>query len=74
MRLAQLDQLAVASVYGGATPAQRHADVRLMPLQPVFRVRLEDDDLDRAPAVEVGGRRGAGGRATLAGRGRLAPA
>jgi len=53
VQLAQLDQPAVASVYGGAIPAQRHADGRVIPLQPTFRVRLEGCDLGSAPASEI---------------------
>jgi putative peptide zinc metalloprotease protein len=42
VQLGQLEQsgLAVASVYGGAIPAQRKADGRIVPLQPTFRVRM----------------------------------
>jgi len=55
VQLAQLEQPAVASLYGGAIPAQRHADGRVIPLQPTFRVRLEDCELGSAPASEVSG-------------------
>ena len=55
VQLAQLEQPAVASLYGGAIPAQRHADGRVIPLQPTFRVRLEDCELGSAPASEITG-------------------
>ena len=55
VQLSQLDQSAVASVYGGPVPSQRLQDGRLVPLQPVFRVRLEDCDLKAAPPSEVMG-------------------
>lgn len=55
VQLSQLDQGAVASVYGGSVPSQRLQDGRVVPLQPIFRVRLEGCDLKAAPASEVVG-------------------
>ncbi len=55
VQLNHLDQASAASVYGGPVPAQRHADGRLVPLQPTFRLRLEACDLAQAPTSEVVG-------------------
>ena len=52
VQLGQLDTPALASLYGGGIPAQRHHDGRVVPLQPTFRVRLEGCDLAEAPASE----------------------
>ncbi|WP_280154212.1 HlyD family efflux transporter periplasmic adaptor subunit [Piscinibacter sp. XHJ-5] len=51
--LSELDQVAVASMYGGRIPARQRADGRIVPLRPTFRVRLEGCDLQAAPACEV---------------------
>jgi len=55
VQLGELDQRAVASVYGGGIPAKQGADGRVLPLQPTFRVRLEDCDLSAAPGAEIAG-------------------
>ena len=53
VQLGSLDAPGVASVYGGAIPAQRAPDGRLLPLHPVFRVRLEGCDRDVQPRTEL---------------------
>lgn len=55
VQVVQLDHVAVASLYGGSIPAQRHADGRMVPLQPTFRVRLEGCDVTSPPSSEITG-------------------
>jgi len=55
VQLPALDVPIVASPYGGDVPAQRTTDGKLLPLQPTFRVRLEQCDRALPPASEVAG-------------------
>ncbi len=55
VQLATLDTPGIASPYGGAIPAQRMADGRLLPLQPTFRVRFGQCDRDSPPLSELAG-------------------
>jgi putative peptide zinc metalloprotease protein len=55
VQVMHLDHVAVASPYGGTIPAQRHADGRVVPLQPTFRVRMEGCDAASPPSSEVAG-------------------
>ena len=58
----------MASVRGGPIPAREDAGGRLVPLQPVFHVRLDDCDAATAPAMEqVGTARLGAGRRSIAG-------
>lgn len=59
----------MASVRGGPIPAREEAGGRLVALQPVFHVRLDDCDATAAPVMELAGtaRLGAG-RRSMAGR------
>jgi putative peptide zinc metalloprotease protein len=53
VQLASLDAPGIGSPEGGDVPAQRAADGRLLPLQPVFRVRLERCDRAAVPRIEM---------------------
>lgn len=57
VQLSQLDAAAlpVASVFGGSIPVRHLADGRVVPVQPVFRVRLGRCDTGTAPSSEVVG-------------------
>jgi putative peptide zinc metalloprotease protein len=53
VQLTSLDAPGVGSPEGGDVPAQRASDGRLLPLQPIFRVRLERCDREAAPRIEM---------------------
>lgn len=55
VQVANIDALSVASPYGGDIPAQRTAEGRLLPMQPTFRVRLEQCDRSVPPRSELAG-------------------
>ena len=55
VQLAQLEAPVLASMHGGAIAVQRGPDGRLLPLQPVFRVRLESCDRASPPLLELPG-------------------
>ncbi len=62
-RIAEIDRLAVAeldlpygaSVYGGLIAVQKDRQSGLVPLDPVFRVRLDQCDTDASPSMELRG-------------------
>ena len=56
VQLSQLDAPVLASVHGGDIAVQKAPDGRLLPLQPVFRVRLEHCDRAQPPLMELPGR------------------
>ena len=56
VQLSQLDAPVLASVHGGEIAVQKAPDGRLLPLQPVFRVRLEHCDRAQPPLMELPGR------------------
>lgn len=56
VQLSQLDAPVLASVHGGDIAVQKAHDGRLLPLQPVFRVRLEHCDRTQPPLMELPGR------------------
>ena len=56
VQLSQLDAPVLASVHGGDIAVQKAPDGRLLPLQPVFRVRLEHCDRTQPPLMELPGR------------------
>lgn len=56
VQLSQLDAPVLASVHGGDIAVQKAPDGRLLPLQPVFRVRLEHCDRVQPPLMELPGR------------------
>ena len=53
---ATLDQLYVASLYGGAIPSQRDRDNRVVPLASTFRVRFDHCESDAGLSRENRGR------------------
>jgi putative peptide zinc metalloprotease protein len=55
VQLASIEQPAMTSAFGGGVSVQQTRDGRLVPLQPTFRVRLEDCDQAEAPRFEASG-------------------
>ena len=76
VQLSQITHGTVASVYGCGISAQQRADGRLVPLQPIFRVRLESCGLTAPPNADVVGMAVPHGtrHTALPGDGRPAPA
>ncbi len=56
VQLSQLDAPVLASVHGGDIAVQKAPDGRLLPLQPLFRVRLGHCDRAQPPLMELPGR------------------
>lgn len=55
VQLATLDEPAAADLYGGSVAVQRGPDGRLLPLHPIFHLRLEHCQQERPPTVALYG-------------------